>query len=124
MHPLRALFYTAGAVATTAGMHTVLTGGRSVAGEGPANAAIESELRFYSAFYVAYGLSLLRAAPRAEHDEGAVRAAAGAMFLAGLARAGGWRAAGRPHPGQRALLAIELAGPPAVVAWQRRLAAR
>jgi uncharacterized protein DUF4345 len=54
----------------------------------------------------------------------AVRALAGALFLAGLARAGAWRAAGTPHPGQRALLAIELAGPPAVVGWQARQASR
>lgn len=71
-----------------------------------------------------HGVALLRTAPRAETDTTAVRALAGALFLAGLARAGGWLAAGRPHPGQRALLALELAGPPAVVGWQARLAAR
>jgi Domain of unknown function (DUF4345) len=54
----------------------------------------------------------------------AVRSLAGALFLAGLARAGAWRVVGKPHPGQRALLAIELAGPPAVVGWQARRTAR
>jgi hypothetical protein len=52
-----------------------------------------------------------------------VRALAAALFLAGLARAGGWLAVGKPHPLQRALLVIELAAPPAMVAWQARLAA-
>ena len=121
---LRAVVYVGGAVATAAGIHTVIAGARSIAGQGAANASVESELRFYAAFYVAYGLAALRVAPRADQDPGAVRALAGALFLAGLARAGSWRAAGKPHPGQRVLLAIELAGPPALGAWQARLAAR
>jgi Domain of unknown function (DUF4345) len=118
---LRALLYLGGSVATAAGLHTVLAGSRSVPGQGPANASVESELRFYAAFYVAYGLAALRVAPRADSDAAAVRGLAGALFLAGLARAGGWLAAGRPHPVQRVLLGIELAGPPIVVAWQSRL---
>jgi hypothetical protein len=83
---------------------------------------VENELRFYAAFYVAYGLAALRLAPRADRDAAAVRALAGALFLAGLARCGGWRAVGRPHRLQRALLVIELAGPPLLVRWQSRLA--
>jgi Domain of unknown function (DUF4345) len=119
---LRALLYVVGAVATTAGLHSVTAGVRSLPGRQSASAPVESELRFYAAFYVAYGVAALRVAPRADHDAEAVRALAGALFLAGLARAGGWLAAGPPHPLQRALLVLELAGPPAVVAWQARLA--
>jgi hypothetical protein len=119
---LRAAVRVGGAVATVAGLHTVAAGGKSIAGQNMANASVESELRFYAAFYVAYGLAAVRLAPRADHDSGAVRALAGALFLAGLARAGGWLAAGRPHPLQRGLLMIELAAPPAIVAWQNRLA--
>jgi hypothetical protein len=85
---------------------------------------MESELRFYGAFYVAYGLVALGAAPRADRNPGTVRALAGALFLAGLARVGGWLAVGRPHRAQLALLAVELAGPPSIVAWQARLADR
>jgi uncharacterized protein DUF4345 len=118
---MRALLYLAGAVATTAGLHTVLAGVRSLPGRQSASASVESELRFYSAFYVAYGVAALRIAPRADHDAEAVRALAGALFLAGLARAGGWLAAGPPHPLQRALLVVELAAPPTVVACQARL---
>lgn len=118
------MVYLGGAVATAAGMHTVIAGARSIVGQGAANASVESELRFYAAFYVAWGLAALRAAPRADQDPATVRTLAGALFLAGLARAGAWRAVGKPHPGQRVLLAIELAGPPALGAWQTRLAAR
>jgi hypothetical protein len=122
MRALRAVFYLGGVVATAAGLYTVIAGARSLPGRKPASPVVESELRFYAAFYVAYGLAVLRVAPRADSDAAAVRALAGALFLAGLARAGGWRAAGRPHLLQRALLAVELVGPPAIVTWQARLA--
>jgi hypothetical protein len=117
---LRAACYVGGVVATVAGSHTVLTGARSLPAQELANASVESELRFYAAFYVAYGLAMLRVAPRADRDTRAVRALAGALFLSGVARIAGWRAVGKPHPLQRALLAIELAVPPAIVGLQAR----
>jgi hypothetical protein len=113
---LRATLYTGGVVATAAGLHTVIAGGKSLPDEGLANPSVESELRFYAAFYVAYGLALLRVAPRADREPAAVRSLAGALFLAGLARAGGWLAVGRPHRVQLALLGIELGAPPVMVA--------
>ena len=118
---LRAAFYVGGAVATSAGLHTIVAGGRSLPGRELANPTLESELRFYAAFYVTYGLAALRVAPRADRDTAAVRALAGALFLAGLARAGGWLAVGKPPLLQRALLAIELAAPPAIVIGQAQL---
>jgi hypothetical protein len=121
---LRAAFYIGGAVATMAGLHTVLAGAKSLPRQGLANPSVESELRFYAAFYFAYGIAVLRVAPRADRDTAAVRALAGALFLAGLARAAGWLARGRPHRVQVVLLAIELAAPPSIVAGQARLAAR
>jgi Domain of unknown function (DUF4345) len=117
---LRAGLYAGGAVATIAGLHTAIAGARSLPGEGPANSAVESDLRYYGAFYAAYGLAVLRTAPRADTEPAAVRALAGAMFVAGVARAGGWLATGRPHPVQRVLLALELALPPLAMAAQRR----
>jgi uncharacterized protein DUF4345 len=118
------VFYAGGLVATTAGLHTVIAGAKSLPRQGLANPSVESELRFYAAFYVVYGLVALRVAPRADRDTTTVRALAGALFLAGLARAGGWLTVGRPHGLQLALLAVELAAPPPIVAWQARLAAR
>jgi hypothetical protein len=121
---LRAVFRIGGVVATAAGLHTVIAGARSIAHQRTANPSLESELRFYAAFYVAYGVVALRVAPRADRDVAAVRALAAALFLAGLARAGGWLAVGRPHGLQRGLLVIELAAPPIVIAWQRQLLLR
>ena len=121
-NPLRAALYVGGLVATSAGLHTVLAGVKSLPGKQRANSSVDSELRFYAAFYVAYGLAVLRTAPRADRDVAAVRGLAGALFLAGLARGGAWLATGKPHPAQRALLAIELAAPPILVASQARVA--
>jgi uncharacterized protein DUF4345 len=101
----------------------VIAGAKSLPGQKRANPAVESELRFYAAFYVAYGVVALRTAPRAEKATMAVRGLGSALFLAGLARAGGWLTVGKPHGLQRGLLAIELLGPPLILAWQARVAA-
>jgi Domain of unknown function (DUF4345) len=120
---LRAAMGAGGLVATSAGLHTVAVGGRSFPPWRRASAMVESEVRFYGAFYAAYGLAVLRTAARADRDPAAVRALAAALFLAGAGRAAAWRAAGRPHPLQQALLAIELAAPVAAAAVQARLEA-
>jgi hypothetical protein len=120
--PLSAALYVGGAVATGAGLHTMLAGARSLPGQELANPVLESELRYYAGFYAAFGLAALRLAPRADHDTAGVRALAGAVFVAGLGRVAGWLAAGRPHRLQRGLLAIELGAPPLIVAWQSRVA--
>lgn len=117
---LRGLLYLGGVVATSAGLHTLLGGGKSFPPWRRAGAMVESELRFYCAFYVAYGLFAFRTARRAAPDPGAVRALAAALFLAGLGRAGAWLTVGKPHPLQRALLAIELAAPAVIVVEQAR----
>jgi hypothetical protein len=121
-HLLRAFFYAGGVVATLAGLHTMLAGSRSIAGERRGNPSIESELRFYATFYVLYGLAALRLAPRADRERAKVRALVALLFLAGLARAGAWLTVGRPHPFQIGLLAVELGAPPAILAAQARLA--
>ena len=72
----------------------------------------ESEVRFYGAFYSAYGMLMLRVARDAHPDPRAVKGLAGTLLLAGLARAGAWLTVGKPHPFQQALLALELTLPP------------
>jgi hypothetical protein len=118
---LRAALYAGGLVATAAGGHSALAGARSVPGEDRANPSLESELRYYAAFYAAYGVAALRVAPRADRDPEAVRVLAAVLFATGLARAGGWLVAGRPHAMQRFLLGVELAVPSALVGLQRRI---
>lgn len=109
----RALLALVGAVATGAGLDTVWRGARSIPGTAAvADAGIESELRFYSAFYVAYGAVLLRAAAR---DTASLRALAAPLLAGGAARAVAWARVGKPTVAQRLLLVVELAGPLAVM---------
>ena len=81
---------------------------------------VESELRFYSAFYVGYGQLLLRTARGEDLDSQDLRPLAAALFLGGLGRVAAWRAVGKPHPFQQALLAVELALPPLLMVDPRR----
>jgi hypothetical protein len=118
---LRALFRLGGVVPVSAGLHTLLGGGKSFPPWRHADAMVESELRFYSAFYVAYGICMLRSADRAGRDPRTAHALAAPLFVAGLGRAAGWLAVGKPHPLQRTLLAIELAIPALVVLEHVRL---
>lgn len=50
---LRAAFYLGGLVATTAGLHTVIAGARSIPGKRRSGSSMESELRFYAALLAA-----------------------------------------------------------------------
>lgn len=117
---LRGLLYLGGAVATGAGADTAIRGARSLPGKPGSNPAIESELRYYGAFYAAFGIHALRLAARAERDPAGVRAVAAVVFAGGVARARGWLREGAPNAGQIALLAIELSAPPVVAALQAR----
>lgn len=118
---LRVLLGLGGVVATSAGLHTVVAGGKSFPPWRRASAMVESELRWYSAYYVAFGLLVLRTGTSARPDPRAVHAIAATVLLGALGRAGAWAAVGKPHPFQRALLAVELALPPMFALEQRRL---
>lgn len=116
---LRGGLTAGGIVATAAGSHSALFGGRSIPPWQTHSPAIESELRFYSAFYAAFGLQLLDAARAPSLDRRRIDLACAALFAAGAARAAAWRDVGAPHPLQRLLLVVELAAPPIVSAWSR-----
>jgi hypothetical protein len=112
-----------GAVAVATGIFGIATGADGVPGDDAASASVESELRFLYVFWAAYGLALIRVAPRAVGEAWAVRALALVLFAAGLARAVAWLDGGRPHGLFVALMIVELVLPPVIVAWQARLAA-
>ena len=112
-------------MASAAGLHTAMTGARSIPGRrATADPLLESELRFYGTFYTAYGVAMLKLAHRADLPRRDVHALAAVLFAAGLARAGAWRSVGKPSHQQIVLLGLELAAPPAVVAWRTALESR
>ena len=118
---LRGALYLGGGVATIAGLHSLLAGAKSFPPWRPAPPTVESELRFYSGFYIAYGLRVIRAARRPDLDRRELDEIATTLLVAGLGRASAWLTVGEPHPLQRALLAIELLVPPGLLLERARL---
>ena len=105
-----------------AGAATVLFGVASVPGADGASPEIESEIRFYAAWYVAAGIVLLKALPRIEQEALLVRVVGGGFFLAGSARALAWATEGRPDDFQIVLMIVELVLPIIIVPWQNKVA--
>jgi hypothetical protein len=112
-----------GAVATFEGVRGVVQGAGQVVAGGPASANVDSEYRFYSAWFAVFGVLLLGAARRPEQETPLVRAAAGGCLLGASGRVLSTRTAGPPHPTQRALMLIEFALAAILVPWQARVAA-
>ena len=110
-----------GAVATVEGTRGAVQGAGQVVGGGPVSANVDSEYRFYSAWYAVLGVLLLGAARRPEHETRVIRATAGGFLMAALGRLLSSRTAGPPHPLQRALMVVELVLPPVLVGWQSQV---
>lgn len=104
---LQAFLYLLGMVAVAAGLLTVLTGASTVLDGGPATPSLDSELRFYAAWYVGAGVFVLRAARRPEAHRGVILAVAAAFGLAATGRAISWATVGRPSALAVALMAVE-----------------
>jgi hypothetical protein len=110
----RAVLRVAGAVAALAGTHQVATGIRGVRGLDPSirpagSANLDSELRFYAAWYAAAGAMMLRESARPQPDEATVRLL-GAAWLAGAAgRVASLNRVGRPDGLFLGLLGAECA---------------
>jgi len=71
----------------------------------------DSELRFYSIFFAAFGVFTVRAARDINHYYKQIPILLGLFFLGGLARALGYITIGQPHALFILLMAIELAMP-------------
>jgi hypothetical protein len=109
-----------GTVALVAGTRALLAGAREVRPTGPIPAPVDSEYRFYAAWYPIVGLTLLRAARQPEVDPHVVRGLAGGMGLAATGRLLSIRVHGRPHRSQAVLLVVEALIACGVVPWHAR----
>jgi hypothetical protein len=78
------------------------------------SATIDSQLRFYAAFWGAYGVLLLVIVTNTEPHLDLVPWLAAVMFAGGVGRAISYASVGPPHPFFTALMVIELLAPPAV----------
>lgn len=106
------------------GLWTVLLGADSVTGAGDASPELESELRFYSVWWIGAGLFLLWLAPQVERRTLELRVFCALLFLGGVSRLLAAAATDWPSTGQIVLLALELVLPVIFVVWQGRVVAR
>ena len=111
-----------GVVAAVFGAQGVLTGVAGVRNGGKASANVDSELRFFSAWYAVAGLAMLRAARRVEADGATVRVICAGWLLAAAGRALSLMKVGKPDRLFRVLMGIELAIPAVIAPWQAAVA--
>jgi Domain of unknown function (DUF4345) len=121
---LQATLTILGAIGLTFGGLTVLTGAAGVLAGGPVSASVDSEMRFYAAWYVAAGVLLLRTVAHVESEGPTIRAICAVVFLAACARVISLVAVGAPHPIFLVLMAIEFTIPAVVVPWQAAVGRR
>jgi Domain of unknown function (DUF4345) len=120
---LQVLLVALGLVAFVAGLVTVLGGSGAMPGDSRASPNVESELRFYAAFWTGFGVLALYAARRLEQETTLLRGLALFLFLGGLARIPAWIASDRPDAPFLVLMGLELTLPFFIVWAQARIAA-
>ena len=120
MKGLRLLVSLLALVACVAGVQTMLLGSSVIPDGGKPSASVESELRFYGAWWLGAGLFLAWIARDLDRRGRELRVFSAVLFLAGLSRLLAWAAAGRPHDVFQVLLAFELALPPIFVVWHAK----
>lgn len=116
MGAVRSLLLLTGVVAVLAGAYGAATGIEGMSGESAATTNVDSEYRFLSAFWLAFGLIVLRVGRRPTIDPRAARALMLVLLCGGLARALSWAVEGRPDDLYLVLMALELGVPVAVFA--------
>ena len=121
---LRVVLVILGVVAVSTGLWGVLTGGHGVLDHGDFSNEVDSELRFFAAWYVGGGVFAFRAARQPADETITIRVLFGALFLAGCGRALALVTVGSPHPFQIVLMVIELVLPVVVIPWQAAVARR
>jgi hypothetical protein len=111
-----------GLVAVSAGITSMVGGAAIIPGSPEVAASVDSELRFYAAWYAAAGVALLWSAGRVESSGAIIRGVAATFFLAGCSRIVSIVDVGRPHDWFVFLMVVELLIPLVVIPWQAAVA--
>ena len=119
---LRRTLYVLSVIPILTGAWTVALGADSVLGAGDASPELESELRFYSVWWIGAGLFLIWLAPRIEERTLETRVFCALLFLSGLSRLFAALATDWPSTGQIALMVVELVLAVVLAVWQSRVA--
>jgi len=109
-----------GALAAIAGARGVVLGAREVTSAGPVPAAVDSEYRFYAAWYLTAGVAVARRSPPVARRE--IHFLSAGLWTAAAGRVLSLAQTGRPTRGQLMLLGVEVALPLVLLSRQRRVA--
>ena len=127
MSPRRRLQWTLGvlaAIPVASASGEIIRGAQRVPGGSPdVTPTVDSSLRYANAFKFAVGPIIWSQLTRVERSP-AVTLALSTIFFGGLTRMWSWQQRGRPHPVTVSAIALETLGPPAMIAWQRRISSR
>jgi hypothetical protein len=115
---LQVLLGVLGTVALTLGLLTVIVGASNIPGGDDVSASVDSEIRFFAAWYAVVGVLIFQSIPRVEESTVLIRALSAGVFLAGCARIISIVAVGRPATVYLVLMVIELVLPFVIVPWQ------
>src|SRR5687767_393150 len=118
------MLYVLAVIPILTGAWTVALGAESVLGAGDASPNLESELRFYSVWWIGAGLFLLWLAPRVAERTLEVRVFSALLFFSGVSRLLAALDTDWPSKGQLMLLGLELVLPIVLVGWQAGIARR
>jgi hypothetical protein len=114
--------YVVAFVPIVTGALTAFLGADSVPSPGDPSPNLESELRFYSVWWIGAGLFLLWLAPRVAERTVEMRVFSGLLFFSGVSRLMAALDTDWPSTGQLILMALELTLPIVFVTWQARVA--
>ena len=119
---LRRTLYVVAVIPIVTGGLTVALGADSVPSPGDPSPNLESELRFYSVWWIGAGLFLLWLAPRVEQRTLELRVFFALLFLSGVSRLLAAIDTDWPSTGQLILMGLELVLPVVFVTWQAKVA--
>ena len=112
------------AIPAASASREIVLGPQGVPGGSPdVTPTVDSALRYANVFKFAVGPVIWSQLGRVERSPG-VTYALGSLFVGGLARLRSWQQRGRPHPVTVGAVVLEIAAPPLLIAWQRRIRTR
>lgn len=99
----------------------IVLGPQGVPGGSPeVTPTVDSALRYANVFKFAVGPVIWSQLGRVERSSSLAYALA-SIFVGGFARLRSWQQRGRPHPVTVGAVVLEIAAPPLLIGWQRRI---
>ena len=102
----------------------IVLGPQGVPGGSPdVTPTVDSALRYANVFKFAVGPVIWSQLGRVERSP-SLTYALSSIFVGGFTRLRSWQQRGRPHPVTVGAVVLEIAAPPLLIAWQRRILSR